>query len=158
MRDLRYRHEEVVWLEVPGEVSLAYHVTGCPLRCKGCHSVDTWKIGSGHILTTELFSNRLQRYKHLITCVLFMGGEWLPDKLLTYLQLAQDARLKTCLYTGFEKEQLPAELLPYLDYLKVGPWSPEHGGLDNPNTNQQFIDQRSGTLLNHLFHPTKRKE
>jgi anaerobic ribonucleoside-triphosphate reductase activating protein len=158
MRNLRYRHEEIVWLEVPGEVSLAYHVTGCPLRCKGCHSADTWKIGSGHILTTEHFSNRLQRYKHLITCVLFMGGEWLPDKLLTYLQLAQDAGLKTCLYTGFEKEQLPAELLPYLDYLKVGPWIPERGGLDNPNTNQQFIDQRSGTLLNHLFHPTQRKD
>lgn len=87
-----------------------------------------------------------------------MGGEWLPDKLLTYLQLAQDAGLKTCLYTGFEKEQLPAELLPYLDYLKVGPWIPERGGLDNPNTNQQFIDQRSGTLLNHLFHPTQRKD
>lgn len=158
MKNIRYRHEEVVWLEVPGEVSLAYHVTGCPLRCKGCHSADTWKVGSGHQLTFEHFSKRLQQYKDLITCVLFMGGEWLPEELSTYLQLAQDAGLKTCLYTGFEKEQLPTELLPLLDYLKTGPWIPERGGLDNPNTNQRFIELPGGTLLNHLFHPTLRKE
>lgn len=158
MKKLRYRHEEVVWLEVPGEVSLAYHITGCPLRCKGCHSADTWKVGSGELLTPEHFSKRLQQYKNLITCVLFMGGEWLPEQLLTYLQLAQEADLKTCLYTGFEKEQVPAELLPLLDYLKTGPWIPERGGLDNPATNQCFINQRSGVLLNHLFHSTLRKE
>ena len=152
MRYLRYQHEEVVWIEVPGEVSLAYQFTGCPLRCKGCHSADTWKLGSGRLLEPDYFSKRLQQYKNLITCVLFMGGEWLPNELLPYLQLAREANLKTCLYTGLEEEQVPTELLPLLDYLKTGPWIPERGGLDNPNSNQRFIDQHSGTLLNHLFH------
>lgn len=152
MSNLRYRHEEIVWIEVPGEVSLAYQFTGCPLRCKGCHSADTWKLGSGQLLSLDYFSQRLQQYKHLITCVLFMGGEWLPEQLVLYLQLAKDVNLKTCLYTGLEKEQVPAQLLPYLDYLKTGPWIAELGGLDNPTSNQRFIDLQSGTLLNHLFH------
>ena len=34
---LRYVHEDIVWQEVPGEVSLAYSIAGCPLRCPGCH-------------------------------------------------------------------------------------------------------------------------
>lgn len=151
MEYLRYHHEDIVWLEVPGEVSLAYQFSGCPIHCKGCHSADTWKRGTGHILNADYFCKRLQQYQHLITCVLFMGGEWLADELLVYLQLAQNADLKTCLYTGLEKEHVPTELLPFLDYLKTGPWIAERGGLDNPNSNQRFIDQRSGTLLNHLF-------
>lgn len=152
MQNLRYRHEEVVWIEVPGEVSLAYQFTGCPLRCKGCHSADTWKINSGQLLSLDYFKHRLQQYKQLISCVLFMGGEWLPEQLLHYIQLAKAADLKTCLYTGLEKEQVPPQLLAQLDYLKTGPWIPELGGLDNPNSNQCFIDMQSGTLLNHLFH------
>ncbi|MDO5668086.1 MAG: anaerobic ribonucleoside-triphosphate reductase activating protein [Alcaligenaceae bacterium] len=152
MQNLRYRHEEVVWIEVPGEVSLAYQFTGCPLRCKGCHSADTWKVNSGQLLSLDYFSQRLQQYKHLISCVLFMGGEWLSEQLVPYLQLAKDNNLKTCLYTGLEKEQVPTQLLPLLDYLKTGPWIPELGGLDNPNSNQRFIDMQSGNLLNHLFH------
>ena len=28
---LRYVHEDIVWQEVPGEVSLAYTIVGCPL-------------------------------------------------------------------------------------------------------------------------------
>ena len=152
MRNLRYKHEEVVWIEVPGEVSLAYQFTGCPLRCKGCHSADTWKANSGEILSIEYFSRRLQQYRNLISCVLFMGGEWLPDELTVYLALSRQANLKTCLYTGLEKEQVPAQLLPLLDYLKTGPWIPELGGLDQSSTNQRFIDLKNGTLLNHLFH------
>ncbi|NLJ51009.1 MAG: anaerobic ribonucleoside-triphosphate reductase activating protein [Alcaligenaceae bacterium] len=152
MQKLRYLHEEVVWIEVPGEVSLAYQFTGCPLRCKGCHSADTWKLGTGKQLSPDYFRQRLVQYQNLITCVLFMGGEWQSEQLLPYLRLAQEANLKTCLYTGLEKEEVPTELLPYLDYLKVGPWIAELGGLDNPNTNQRFIDQRTGAVLNHLFY------
>lgn len=152
MKQLRYHLEDVVWLEVPGEVSLTYLITGCPLRCKGCHSAATWKVGTGEPLTPEHFASRLQRYRHLITCVLFMGGEWLSEQLLPLLQQAREAKLKTCLYTGLEHDQVPHELLPWLDYLKVGPWRPECGGLDNPNSNQRFIELKSGAILNHLFH------
>ncbi|RKV72511.1 MAG: 4Fe-4S cluster-binding domain-containing protein, partial [Neisseria sp.] len=47
MSSLKFTVEQIVWQEVPGEVSLAFLFSGCPLRCKGCHSADTWKEGIG---------------------------------------------------------------------------------------------------------------
>jgi len=48
---LRFVHEDVVWQEVPHEVSLAYTIAGCPLRCPGCHSADTWNARQGRTLS-----------------------------------------------------------------------------------------------------------
>ncbi|MFS6938921.1 anaerobic ribonucleoside-triphosphate reductase activating protein [Neisseria animaloris] len=151
MRPLRFITEDVVWQEVPGEVSLAFLFSGCPLRCKGCHSADAWKTGSGAVLTEDYLKGRLKQYQGLITCVLFLGGEWQPDALKTMLQIVNEAGLKTCLYTGLEREELSDGLLPYLTYLKTGRWIAELGGLNSPITNQRFTDLRSGADLNHLF-------
>ncbi len=152
MANLRYYYEDIVWIEVPGEISLAYQFSGCPIRCKGCHSADSWKVNTGQLLSIDYFRQRLTQYNNLITCVLFMGGEWHPDALLSYLELAKKANLKTCLYTGLDQEQVPTQLLTQLDYLKTGPWIAELGGLDQATTNQRFIDMHTGALLNHLFH------
>lgn len=34
---------DIVFQEVPTEVSLALTVAGCPLMCRGCSRADTWK-------------------------------------------------------------------------------------------------------------------
>ncbi|MGF6148384.1 anaerobic ribonucleoside-triphosphate reductase activating protein [Kingella potus] len=154
MQKLRFTEEQIVWQEVPGEVSLAFLFSGCPLRCKGCHSADAWKAGLGQELTVGYLEGRLKRYAGLISCVLFMGGEWLPDELETMLQTVAAAGLKACLYTGLEREELEAVsdgLIPLLTYLKTGRWQMESGGLDSPFTNQKFTDLRTGEVLNHLF-------
>ena len=51
MQQLRFDREEIVWQEVPGEVSLAFLCSGCPLRCQGCHSSGSWKAGRGAVLS-----------------------------------------------------------------------------------------------------------
>jgi len=97
---------------------------------------------------------RLKRYRGLISCVLFMGGEWQPEALQKMLGIVTQAGLKACLYTGLEREELEAVsdgILPYLTYLKTGRWQMELGGLDSPTTNQKFIDLRTGEVLNRLF-------
>lgn len=146
---LRYSSEEIVWQEVPGETSLAYTITGCPVGCKGCHSVDTWPKGSGIPLSQAYFQQRLAQYQGLITCVLFLGGEWHLEELAVLLELSKKAGLKTCLYTGLEA--VPDSLKRWLDYLKTGPWIAELGGLDSPITNQRFMDVKSEQLLNIRF-------
>ena len=154
MSGLKFTVEQIVWQEVPGEVSLAFLFSGCPLRCKGCHSADTWKEGIGTELTEDYLKGRLKRYHGLITCVLFMGGEWQPEALQKMLGIVTQAGLKACLYTGLEREELEAVsdgILPYLTYLKTGRWQMELGGLDSPTTNQKFIDLRTGEVLNRLF-------
>ena len=154
MSSLKFTVEQIVWQEVPGEVSLAFLFSGCPLRCKGCHSADTWKEGIGTELTEDYLKGRLKRYHGLISCVLFMGGEWQPEALQKMLAIVAQEGLKACLYTGLEREELEAVsdgILPYLTYLKTGRWQMELGGLDSPTTNQKFVDLRTGEVLNRLF-------
>lgn len=146
---LRYSAEQVVFQEVPGEVSLAYTITGCPVGCKGCHSVDSWPVGSGEQLTSAYFAARLTQYRNLITCVLFLGGEWQPEMLIERLQQARNAGLQTCLYTGYDDVSL--QIKQQLTYLKTGPWMASLGGLDSPTTNQKFYDLRTQRLLNCRF-------
>lgn len=39
---------DIVFQEVPTEVSLALTVAGCPLMCRGCSRADTWKKRDGY--------------------------------------------------------------------------------------------------------------
>ncbi|XXQ68596.1 anaerobic ribonucleoside-triphosphate reductase activating protein [Neisseriaceae bacterium B1] len=149
---LHFTQQQIVWQEVPNEVSLAFLISGCPLRCVSCHSADSWKANRGEILSADYLRVRLQQYRELISCVLFLGGEWQPENLFSLLKIAREEfSLQTCLYTGYERDELPPELLSELTYLKTGRWLSERGGLDNPNTNQKFIDLRTGESLNHCF-------
>lgn len=149
LQSLRFIAEQVVWQEVPGEVSLAFTVSGCPLRCPGCHSSDSWDAQQGLLLTDDYLQQRITQYQNLITCVLFFGGEWRPQALLPLLKLCRAAGLHTCLYSGLDAVAEP--ITAQLTFLKTGPWIRELGGLDSPTTNQVFTDLRTGKSLNHLF-------
>ncbi|MDG6447852.1 anaerobic ribonucleoside-triphosphate reductase activating protein [Glaesserella parasuis] len=155
MKQIRFISEQIVWQEVPNETSLAFLISGCPLGCKGCHSIESWKLGSGQFLSEIYLQQRLAQYQGLISCVLFMGGEWLPELLLQRLQLVRQSGLKTCLYTGLELEQLPQEILAVLDYVKTGRWIAELGGLNCITTNQRFISLQTGEVLNAHFRQDK---
>lgn len=139
----------VVFQEVPNEVSLAFLIMGCPLKCEGCHSQDTWQRDQGFLLTNNLFKNYLEKYQAMITCVVFMGGEWNSQALIEKLIIAKKHQLKTCLYTGLTKA--PNRITQQLDYIKTGPWLSSLGGLDNPNTNQRFVDLNTNICLNQHF-------
>jgi anaerobic ribonucleoside-triphosphate reductase activating protein len=148
-QEFRTWQPQVVFQEVPNHVSLAFTVSGCPLRCEGCHSQDTWAIDSGKPLSNIQFSQYLNKYKAMITCVLFLGGEWSPDQLISKLTMAQQMGFKTCLYSGFER--LPKRITQHLDFLKTGPWISHLGGLDQPHTNQTFINVNTGEDLTYIF-------
>lgn len=140
---------DIVFQEVPNEISIAFYVCGCPLRCPGCHSPELWTEKSGFPLTDTLFQDILNRYRTRATCVLFLGGEWHIKTLTSYLQFARSQGYLTALYTGLEA--IPAPLERELDFLKTGPWRAELGGLESPTTNQIFMDLRNRTLLNFHF-------
>ena len=145
MQQLRFDREEIVWQEVPGEVSLAFLCSGCPLRCQGCHSSGRWNAGRGAVLSEDYLRSRLQQYRGLISCVLFMGGEWHCALLEGMLRIAREEGLHTCLYTGLERSELSASLLPHLTYLKTGRWLPEQRNANDtsPGTSCHTISSRS---------------
>lgn len=146
---MKFTNYDVVFQEVPGEVSLSFTITGCRLACKGCHSTHTWNPNVGTELTNELLLSLLDKYRGLITCILFLGGEWEEYRLEELLVLCKDDQLRTALYTGLD--DVSDRLKNQLTYLKVGKWDATKGGLWSPNTNQKMIELSTGKILNHLF-------
>lgn len=140
---------DIVYQEVPHQISLALYACGCPLKCPGCHSPELWSEKTGSPLSAERLQSLLERYRTRISCVLFMGGEWHEAQLIKFLQQVKAQNLLTALYTGLT--EVSPQLEKNLDFLKTGPWRYELGGLDSPQTNQIFRDLRTQQVLNHLF-------
>ncbi len=146
---MNFLSSQVVFREIPDEVSLSYLVTGCTVRCPDCHSKDSWNSKIGSELNFDQLVKDFKRYEGWISCVLFMGGEWESEKLIHLLKVCREHGLKTALYTGVEK--IEKNILNHLDYLKTGPYRRELGGLDSPTTNQKLINVNTGESLNRLF-------
>jgi anaerobic ribonucleoside-triphosphate reductase activating protein len=140
---------QVLFQEVPDHISLCFTITGCPVRCKGCHSKDTWPSTAGTHLSDERFNRYLTQYSQYVSCVLFFGGEWCLEALCSKLKKARESGMSTCLYTGLN--DVPDTLKSLLTYIKTGPYIRTLGGLENPNTNQRFIELANGQVLNIKF-------
>ena len=115
---LKYLGYAIALQEVPNEISLVINVSGCPHKCEGCHSQYLWEY-DGNILIDD-FVELLSKYKGMITCVCFMGGEQNIDELYSYLMFIKSIGLKTCLYSGCTSLNDVEELLPFLDWVKIG--------------------------------------
>ena len=73
---MRYAFADVVFQEVPDEISLLFFICGCPHRCPGCHSASLWNTEKGQPLSLDVYHDWLDRYEGLVTCILFFGGDW----------------------------------------------------------------------------------
>ncbi len=126
----------VVMQEVPGEISLALNITECPHHCPGCHSPELAE-SIGDYLDDKL-PELLDLYGDMITCVCFMGGDQHPDGLLRACEYIHnyDPTLGLAIYSGADMldDIGPAAVL--MDYIKLGPYVAELGGLDCKTTNQ----------------------
>ena len=135
---LKYTTTEVVFREVPDEVTLAINISNCPIRCPDCHSKELWK-DVGKDLTQRVI-DRLIRENEGITCIAFMGGDSDPKhiELLASAIKEHYPKLKIAWYSG--NKILPPDFnAKYFDYVKLGPYIKDRGPLDNPNTNQMLF-------------------
>lgn len=146
---MNYSSMQLTFQEVPEEISLSFLITGCQLRCPGCHSPDSWNPLKGTKLSPSHFSDLLTKYAKVITCVCFLGGEWEETQLQEFCRIARAKGFKTCLYTGLD--DVSQTLKDELDFLKTGRFIQELGGLSSPTTNQKFMDLKNKKCLNHYF-------
>jgi len=125
--------------EVPDEISAIWAFTGCTFKCKGCHSKEYWDAENGVPFNLEWFVEELDAYKDKVSCVCFFGGEWDIVTLWLAVSEAQFAGYKVALYSAYpDKECLPDDILGFLDYLKLGAYVEELGGLAEKTTNQRM--------------------
>lgn len=133
---MKYLDTMVTFREFPDEITLCINITNCQFRCPGCHSPELWE-DVGIILTQQELEKLIESNKG-ITCVGFMGGQ--PEEvnsLAGYIKNI-DPPLKVGWYWGGEVLPFDYINIENFDYIKIGPYIRELGGLDKPSTNQRF--------------------
>lgn len=155
MLNLKYCSYDIVFQEVPNETSLVFNISGCPHKCEGCHSKYLWDYVGNYVKNDYL--KIIDRYNTFVTCVCFMGGDQNIEELYLFIKSIKEKypSLKTCIYSGLQSITSFTDLIndDIIDYLKIGPYIKEYGGLDSEKTNQKFyrIKNKEFEDLTHLF-------
>ena len=154
---MKYAYYDVLISELPNELTLGFSITGCPIKCKDCHSKHLWNKKLGIDLTNKVLLDIIDSQNIGLSCILFLGGEWNEPELIDKLQLIRfNYKLKTALYSGHNLDYFYKKhyLLNELDYLKVGPYISEYGNLRSKNTNQKLYILENGQIkedITNLF-------
>lgn len=136
---LKYVDAEVVFAEIPDEITLAINISNCPCHCEGCHS-SYLAEDIGEPLDLQHLTDLIDKNKG-ITCVCIMGGDANPSEVD---DIAQDIKeyypeLKVGWYSG--RQELSKEIDLYnFDYVKLGPYIKDKGPLNCKTTNQVLLE------------------
>lgn len=136
---LKYVDTAITFSEFPDEISLCINISNCPHKCEGCHS-PYLREDIGTPLTMEVI-NKLIKDNEGITCVGFMGGDTDINSLNKLWENIKKEypNLKIGWYSGNKTFNTESNL-EVLNYIKIGPYIPQLGPLNNPNTNQQMFE------------------
>jgi anaerobic ribonucleoside-triphosphate reductase activating protein len=103
----------------------------------------------------ESFTDILQLYLNYAECVCFLGEgantSAEQEEFQKMVRIIQKHHLKTCLYSGRDTEI--EEWMKIFDFIKLGSYREEFGGLDSITTNQMFFEKYENGYVNqtHLF-------
>ncbi len=151
---LKYYNYDIVFQEIPDEVTLAVNITNCPLRCKGCHSTHLQK-DIGEELNEERIVSLMGIYASSITCFCFMGGDADPQRvagLASFIRLCYPA-IKVAWYSGCAKLPEGFDNRSF-QYIKLGGYVEELGSLKSETSNQHLFEiQQDGHMkdISYMF-------
>ena len=136
---LKYVDTDIVFQEIPDEVTLAINISNCPCKCKNCHSAYL-ADDIGDYLDWEAIDDLINKNKG-ITCVAFMGGDSDPRGINTRAEAIKNVfpELKVAWYSG-RQELSPDIRLKNFNFIKLGPYIEELGGLKSTKTNQRLYE------------------
>lgn len=132
---LKYVDYDIVFREIPDETTLAINISGCPCHCPGCHS-SYLADDIGDPLCYDSVSKLITENPG-ITCVSFMGGDSDHESVndLARFIRSKFPELKVAWYSGRDSVSNKIDLSNF-DFIKIGPYIEELGGLDKITTNQ----------------------
>ena len=140
----------------PG-VCVTFYTQGCPHKCAGCHSPETWDFMGGMEFTTKVLNDIISALtaNNINRSLCIMGGEPLcqENQFLTLLILTEiKNRLpetKVYIWTGYTIEELNKmttskipQILEMTDCLIDGPYIQEQRDITLPmrgSTNQRIL-------------------
>lgn len=133
---VKYLQTEVVFEEIPTEITLAINITNCQNNCAGCHS-PYLREDIGTELTEAELSDLIAKNDG-ITCVCFMGEGNDHEGLVKLAQTVKTKfpNIKVALYSG--RKEVESEFYNVFDYIKIGPYIEEYGPLNCKTTNQRL--------------------
>ena len=141
---MKYLNTMIGFREFPNEISLLINITGCYFHCPGCHSPELWEDIGTELTFDEVL--KLISKNEGITCIGLMGGN---PKEINEIAKAINHTYKIGWYWG--GTSIPKEIeLELFDYIKIGPYIKELGGLDSPNTNQKMYQIGPNCALNDI--------
>ena len=147
---LKYYNCDIVFQEIPDEVTLAVNLAGCPVHCPGCHSPHLWK-DIGEELDEAALEQMHALYAGEVTCIALMGGDGDPaaaERLCSFVK--SGLGLRSAWWSG--RAVLPEGIdLSHFDYIKTGPYIAALGGLKSRTTNQRLYRVRDGRLEDITF-------
>lgn len=135
---LKYVNTDIVFQEIPDEVTLSINISNCPCHCPGCHSSYLWD-DTGEKFNKDTIDAFMKRYGEDITCVCMMGGDSDPTEVQTLADYIHSAYplIKAGWYSG--KQNIPQHIdKKSFDYIKLGPYIEHLGGLKEKTTNQRL--------------------
>lgn len=135
---MKYVDTQVVFEEIPDEITLCINISNCAFHCPDCHSKHLWE-DIGDVLDNESIEKLIGENKG-ISCICFMGhgcmSGWIEMKMFAREIKKNHDDLKVALFSG--NNELPLNELQEFDYIKVGPYREEFGPLNSPTTNQRM--------------------
>ena len=154
---LKFANHDVVFQEVPDQITLAINITNCPNHCPGCHSKYLWKDVGDELNKKAL--ERLISKNDGITCVCFMGGDQAPAEVSQLASFVKQKypKLKVGWYSGKE-EISPAIDIRSFDYVKTGRYDEKCGPLSSPTTNQRMVKRLADGRLETITHFFQKKK
>ena len=140
---LKYVNTDIVFQEIPDEVTLAINISNCPCRCPGCHSHYLWD-DIGLPLDTNALDDFVAQYGDDITCIAFMGGDGDPKgvNLLAQYIHEEHPQFKVAWYSGKTVISRAVNKADF-NYIKIGPYIRHLGPLKERTTNQRMYKQEA---------------
>lgn len=133
-----YSSTAISFREVPNEIARCFSISECGLRCS------EWPIPGpqgtcGEPLTPEVMDKLIgDDALDGVNVYAFLGEGDDREALRELLATAHDYGMLTCLYTSSDNISDFEDLMHLLDYIKIGHYDSELGGLDKETTNQRY--------------------
>ena len=124
----------------PGVRTVVF-LQGCNRRCEGCHNPDTWNIEGGQEMDVDCLV-QLLKMNSKSNRITISGGEPLIQRDAVVELVSRLRGFDVALYTSYDFEAVPKQLLGCLSHLKVGRFKKEQSCTTESyigSRNQKFI-------------------